>query len=81
MAGEGVHGGIEVVFVEVLVTGKSAGGREQGALGGVFEGEFRTREVRWTPKIGPVDKAGNQRLKGNALCCGNALNTMHVSFG
>ena len=40
MTGEGFHGGIEVVFID----GVAAGGGEQGALGGVFEGEFRTRE-------------------------------------
>ena len=40
VTGEGVHGGVEVVFVEVLVGWESAGGGEKRALGGVFEGEF-----------------------------------------
>jgi len=40
VTGEGVHGGVEVVFVEVLVGWEAAGGGEQRALGGVFEGEF-----------------------------------------
>jgi len=37
---EGVHGGVEVVFVEVLVGWEAACGGEKRALGGVFEGEF-----------------------------------------
>ena len=40
MTGEGVHGGVEVVLIEIFVGGKAAGGGEQRALGGVFEGEF-----------------------------------------
>jgi hypothetical protein len=44
VAGEGVHSGVEVVFIEVLVGRKSAGGGEESALGGFFEGEFRTGE-------------------------------------
>jgi hypothetical protein len=32
------------VFVEVLVDGEVAGGGEQGTLGCVLGGEFRTRE-------------------------------------
>lgn len=40
VTGEGVHGGVEVVFVEVLVGWEAAGGGEERALGGVFEGEF-----------------------------------------
>ena len=40
MTGEGVHGGVEVVFVEVLVDWEVAGCGEQRALCGVFEGEF-----------------------------------------
>ena len=40
VTGEGVHGGVEVVFVEVFVGWEVAGGGEQRALGGVFEGEF-----------------------------------------
>ena len=44
MTGEGVHGGVEVVFVEVFVGWEVAGGSEESALGGVFEGEFRTGE-------------------------------------
>jgi hypothetical protein len=44
VTGEGVHGGVEVVFVEVFVVGEAACGGEQRALCGVFEGEFRTGE-------------------------------------
>jgi hypothetical protein len=44
VAGEGVHGGVEVVFVKVFVGGETAGCGEQRALGGVFEGEFRAGE-------------------------------------
>ena len=40
VTGEGVHGGVEVVLIEIFVGGKAAGGGEQRALGGVFEGEF-----------------------------------------
>jgi hypothetical protein len=40
VSGEGVHGGVEVVFVEGFVGGKTAGGGEESALCGVFEGEF-----------------------------------------
>jgi hypothetical protein len=44
MTAEGVHGGVEVVFVRVFVGRETAGGGEQRALCSVFEGEFRTRE-------------------------------------
>jgi hypothetical protein len=44
VAGEGVHGGVEVVFVKVFVGGETAGCGEKCALGGVFEGEFRAGE-------------------------------------
>ena len=44
VAGEGVHGGVEFVFVKVFVGGETAGCGEQRALGGVFEGEFRAGE-------------------------------------
>ena len=44
VTGEGVHGGVEVVLVKVFVVGEAAGGSEQRALCGVFEGEFRTGE-------------------------------------
>ncbi len=44
VTGEGVHGGVEVVLIEVFVAGEAAGCGEQRALGGVFEGEFRTGE-------------------------------------
>jgi hypothetical protein len=40
VTGKGVHGGVEVVLVEVFVGWEVAGGGEQRALGGVFEGEF-----------------------------------------
>jgi hypothetical protein len=40
VAGEGVHGGVEVVFVEVFVGVEATGGGKQGAFGSVFEGEF-----------------------------------------
>ena len=40
VTGEGVHGGVEVVLIEVFVGWESAGGGEERALGGVFEGEF-----------------------------------------
>ena len=40
VTGEGVHGGVEVVLVEIFVGWEAAGGGEQRALGGVFEGEF-----------------------------------------
>ena len=40
VTGEGVHGGVEVVLVEVFVGWEAAGGGEQRALCGVFEGEF-----------------------------------------
>ena len=40
VTGEGVHGGVEVVLVKVFVGWEVAGGGEQRALGGVFEGEF-----------------------------------------
>ena len=43
VTGEWVYGGVEVVFVELIVAGETSGGGEQAALGGVFEGEFRTR--------------------------------------
>jgi len=44
VTGEWGHGGVEVVFVELIVIGEISGGGEQAALGGVFEGEIRTRE-------------------------------------
>jgi hypothetical protein len=44
VSSEGVHGGVEVVFVEVLVGWEAAGGGEERALGSVFEGEFRAGE-------------------------------------
>ena len=44
VTGEGVHGGVEVVLVEVFVGWEAAGGGEQRALCGVFESEFRTGE-------------------------------------
>ena len=44
VAGEGVHGGVEVVLIEVFVGWEAAGCGEQRALRGVFEGEFRTGE-------------------------------------
>ena len=40
VTGEGVHGGVEVVLVEVFVGWEAAGCGEQRALCGVFEGEF-----------------------------------------
>jgi len=40
VSGDGVHGGVEVVFVEGFIGGKAAGLGEQRASGGVFEGEF-----------------------------------------
>ncbi len=40
VTGEGVHGGVEVVLVEVFVGWEAAGGSEESALCGVFEGEF-----------------------------------------
>lgn len=40
VTGEGVHGGVEVVLVEIFVGWEAACGGEQRALGGVFEGEF-----------------------------------------
>ena len=40
VTGEGVHGGVEVVLVEIFVGWEAACGGEQRALGGVLEGEF-----------------------------------------
>ena len=40
VTGEGVHGGVEVLFIKVFVGWEAAGGGEQRALRGVFEGEF-----------------------------------------
>ena len=40
VTGEGVHGDVEVVLIEVFVGWEAAGCGEQRALCGVFEGEF-----------------------------------------
>ena len=44
VAGEGIHGGVEVVLIEVFVGWEAAGCGEESALGRVFEGEFGTGE-------------------------------------